>query len=329
MPARRSVQLDRLILAGEHPVALMGQIAWRFRQLAGAARIALQMQAAGERVNLRQTLTQVGVKNWQGAMEKAEANLRQLGRPPRGQALSLVAQSRFGASKAQAPRATAPASSSNNSSSACRSNSRLGRRPCGPKPWRGASGNSTANPIQALTCQQLQAKPVHRLEFFGELHLGLARRQNVEQIRQLSASAHNLVGCRVFELATDVNTIFCVEEKCNSLVRRHRAARQCLDDPQIDRRQSGQFLLPRPAGPAQERCKAEFRRVRCGCHELNFMLAIWPAECLRRFRRGQVWNGNSTRTLRNVRDLDWCMPRYSTKLPLPIICATSANHEDH
>ena len=73
------VQLDRLILAGESPVALMGQIAWRFRQLAGAARIAVRMQATGGRVNLRQALEQVGVKNWQGAMEKAEGNLRQLG----------------------------------------------------------------------------------------------------------------------------------------------------------------------------------------------------------------------------------------------------------
>jgi DNA polymerase-3 subunit delta len=73
------VQLDRLILAGESPVALMGQIAWRFRQLASAAQIAVQAQRAGQRVNLRQALEQVGVKNWQGAMEKAEANLRQLG----------------------------------------------------------------------------------------------------------------------------------------------------------------------------------------------------------------------------------------------------------
>jgi DNA polymerase-3 subunit delta len=73
------VQLDRLILAGESPVALMGQIAWRFRQLASAAQIAVQAQRAGCRVNLRQALEQVGVKNWQGAMEKAEANLRQLG----------------------------------------------------------------------------------------------------------------------------------------------------------------------------------------------------------------------------------------------------------
>jgi DNA polymerase-3 subunit delta len=73
------VQLDRLILAGESPVALMGQIAWRFRQLAAAARITVQAQAAGQRVNLRHALEQVGVKTWQGAMDKAEANLRQLG----------------------------------------------------------------------------------------------------------------------------------------------------------------------------------------------------------------------------------------------------------
>ncbi|HEY2146446.1 MAG TPA: hypothetical protein VGH32_00820, partial [Pirellulales bacterium] len=71
--------LDRLILAVESPVALMGQIAWRFRQLAAAARIAVQTAGAGGRVNLRQALEQVGVKTWQGAMDKAEGNLRQLG----------------------------------------------------------------------------------------------------------------------------------------------------------------------------------------------------------------------------------------------------------
>jgi DNA polymerase-3 subunit delta len=72
-------QLDRLILAGESPVALMGQIAWRFRQLAAGARVAVQAVSPGGRVNLRQALEQVGVKTWQGAMDKAEGNLRQLG----------------------------------------------------------------------------------------------------------------------------------------------------------------------------------------------------------------------------------------------------------
>ncbi|HEV3415781.1 MAG TPA: hypothetical protein VG056_03175 [Pirellulales bacterium] len=84
------IQLDRLILAGESPVALMGQIAWRFRQLAGAARIVMQSQAAGQRVNLRQALEQVGVKTWQGAMDKAEANLRQLGARRAGQLYSWL-----------------------------------------------------------------------------------------------------------------------------------------------------------------------------------------------------------------------------------------------
>jgi DNA polymerase-3 subunit delta len=73
------IQLERLILAGENPIALMGQIAWRFRQLAAAARIAVEAHGSGGRVNLRQALEQVGVKTWQGAMDKAEANLRQIG----------------------------------------------------------------------------------------------------------------------------------------------------------------------------------------------------------------------------------------------------------
>jgi DNA polymerase-3 subunit delta len=73
------LQLDRLILAGESPIALMGQTAWRFRQLAAAARIATQSTAGGGRANVRQALAQAGVKTWPAAMDKAEANLRQLG----------------------------------------------------------------------------------------------------------------------------------------------------------------------------------------------------------------------------------------------------------
>ncbi len=41
------IQLDRLMLAGEHPVALLGQISVPLRRLAAAARIVQQAQAAG------------------------------------------------------------------------------------------------------------------------------------------------------------------------------------------------------------------------------------------------------------------------------------------
>ncbi len=79
------VQLDRLILAGEHPVALLGQISSPLRRLAAAARIVTQDQAAGKRINLRQALEQAGVKAWPKAMDAAVAQMQQLGARRAGQ----------------------------------------------------------------------------------------------------------------------------------------------------------------------------------------------------------------------------------------------------
>jgi len=79
------VQLDRLILAGEHPVALLGQISSPLRRLAAAARIVAQDQAAGRRINLRQALEQAGAKAWPKAMDAAVTQMQQLGARRAGQ----------------------------------------------------------------------------------------------------------------------------------------------------------------------------------------------------------------------------------------------------
>jgi len=71
-------QLDRLILAGEHPVAILAQISASLRRLAAATRIILSEESAGRRMPVRQALERAGVKPF--VLGKAERQLRRLGR---------------------------------------------------------------------------------------------------------------------------------------------------------------------------------------------------------------------------------------------------------
>jgi len=79
------VQLDRLLLAGTEPVAILGQIAGSLRRLAAATRLVLTGEAAGQRVGLRDALQQTGIKSGY-VLGKVERQLRRLGRH-RGQRL--------------------------------------------------------------------------------------------------------------------------------------------------------------------------------------------------------------------------------------------------
>ena len=72
------MQLDRLISAGEHPIALLGQMAFSLRKFAAAARIVERTEAAGRRTTLRQALEQAGIKAF--LLNKAEPQLKQVGR---------------------------------------------------------------------------------------------------------------------------------------------------------------------------------------------------------------------------------------------------------
>lgn len=77
------VELDRLFLAGEAPVALLAQISASLRRLAAATRLILGAESAGRRMGLRDALLQAGVKSF--VAEKAERQLRRLGRERGGQ----------------------------------------------------------------------------------------------------------------------------------------------------------------------------------------------------------------------------------------------------
>jgi DNA polymerase-3 subunit delta len=78
-------QLDRLLHAGEHPLALFGSLSWSLRRYAAATRIYQQAERAGHRITLREALTRAGFRDWpQGELAKAEARLIQLGRQRAG-----------------------------------------------------------------------------------------------------------------------------------------------------------------------------------------------------------------------------------------------------
>ncbi len=83
--AEALLQLDRLLQSGEHPLALLGQIAWSLRRFAAATRIYQLAEAENRRIKLSDALQQAGFKAWpQGALENADRQLVQLGRERAG-----------------------------------------------------------------------------------------------------------------------------------------------------------------------------------------------------------------------------------------------------
>jgi DNA polymerase-3 subunit delta len=79
------VQLDRLLQSGEHPLALVGSISWSLRRFAAATRIFQQAERRGDKLPLKEALSQAGVRDWPfGALAAAEKRLMQLGRQRAG-----------------------------------------------------------------------------------------------------------------------------------------------------------------------------------------------------------------------------------------------------
>jgi DNA polymerase-3 subunit delta len=76
------VQLDRLLISGEVPIALLAQISSGLRRMAAAAQLVEQAERARRRVSLRQALEQAGVKPF--LIGKIESQMRTLGRQRAG-----------------------------------------------------------------------------------------------------------------------------------------------------------------------------------------------------------------------------------------------------
>ena len=76
-------QLDRLILAGEHPIAILGQIAFTLRMLARATRLYIAAQGTRQPLKLSDALKQAGCRPF--AIREVEPRLMRLGRNRGGQ----------------------------------------------------------------------------------------------------------------------------------------------------------------------------------------------------------------------------------------------------
>ena len=72
-------QLDRLLLSGENPIAILGQVSASLRRLAAATRLFLDAKAAHRRMTPRDALQQAGLTN-PYILGKVEKQLLRLGR---------------------------------------------------------------------------------------------------------------------------------------------------------------------------------------------------------------------------------------------------------
>jgi DNA polymerase-3 subunit delta len=76
------VELDRLLLAGEEPIALLAMMSGSLRRMAAAARIAQQALAErGRRIPLQEALREAGVTPKKFVLDKTEKQLKQIGWP--------------------------------------------------------------------------------------------------------------------------------------------------------------------------------------------------------------------------------------------------------
>lgn len=83
--AEALMQLERLLHAGEAPQAIAGAMLWSLRRFADAAHVIMEAEQAGRKISLVMALEQAGFKKWpQGALQRAEQQIRQLGRDRAG-----------------------------------------------------------------------------------------------------------------------------------------------------------------------------------------------------------------------------------------------------
>lgn len=75
------LQLDRLLQSGEPPQMILGGMLWSLRRFASAAHFVIEAEAVGRKLSLPKALERAGFRSWpQGAMERADKQIRQLGR---------------------------------------------------------------------------------------------------------------------------------------------------------------------------------------------------------------------------------------------------------
>ena len=71
-------QLDKLIQAGDAPIALLGQIAWSLRRFAQATHMFLDAEGSGQRLSIGSALIESGFKDW--SVKENSQRLKQIRR---------------------------------------------------------------------------------------------------------------------------------------------------------------------------------------------------------------------------------------------------------
>ena len=74
------VELDRLLLAGEEPIALLAMMSGSLRRMAAATRTIEQAESQRRRITLTEALREVGVTPKPFVLDKAQRQLKQIGR---------------------------------------------------------------------------------------------------------------------------------------------------------------------------------------------------------------------------------------------------------
>jgi DNA polymerase-3 subunit delta len=74
------VELDRLLLAGEEPIALLAMMSGSLRRMAAATRIIEEAETQRRRITLPEALREAGVTPKKFVLDKTERQLRQIGR---------------------------------------------------------------------------------------------------------------------------------------------------------------------------------------------------------------------------------------------------------
>jgi DNA polymerase-3 subunit delta len=74
------VELDRLLLAGEEPIALLAMMGGSLRRMAAATRIIEEAESQRRRISLTDALKEAGVTPKKFVLDKTERQLRQIGR---------------------------------------------------------------------------------------------------------------------------------------------------------------------------------------------------------------------------------------------------------
>lgn len=74
------IHLDNLLQAGEHPLALFGQLSWSLRRYGRLWELVSRRKRQGRKVDMSVDLAAAGFRKWGGEMEIADASLKSLTR---------------------------------------------------------------------------------------------------------------------------------------------------------------------------------------------------------------------------------------------------------